>query len=173
MYLCVLMIFWYYDIMNSMCNDNRWGINPRVIVSNMDDPISIDYTSVYERSLITYQTYTLIARFIGPTWCPSGADRTQVGPMLALWILLSGNIIHNDSIYIYIIYIYIWNCIILPIKAIPLNFPIKSVAHIFQLWCMQRKAICSWNFAWPQCEMTLALIQIGRLQRHSECLGVR
>ena len=30
---------------------------------------------------------TLIARFMGPTWDPSGADRTQVGPMLAPWIL--------------------------------------------------------------------------------------
>ena len=26
---------------------------------------------------------TLIARFMGPTWDPSGADRTQVGAMLA------------------------------------------------------------------------------------------
>ena len=31
-----------------------------------------------------------IARFMGPTWSPSGADRTQVGPMLAPWTLLSG-----------------------------------------------------------------------------------
>ena len=29
-----------------------------------------------------------IARFMGPTRGPSGADRTQVGPMLAPWILL-------------------------------------------------------------------------------------
>ena len=35
---------------------------------------------------------TLIARFMGPTWGPSGTDRTQVGPMLAPWTLLSGNI---------------------------------------------------------------------------------
>ena len=28
---------------------------------------------------------TLIARFMGPTWGPHGADRTQVGPMLAKW----------------------------------------------------------------------------------------
>ena len=35
-------------------------------------------------------TVSLIARFMGPTWGPSGADRTQVGPMLAPWILLSG-----------------------------------------------------------------------------------
>ena len=33
---------------------------------------------------------TLISRFIGPTWGPSGADRTQMGPMLAQWTLLSG-----------------------------------------------------------------------------------
>ena len=29
-------------------------------------------------------------RVPGPTWGPSGADRTQVGPMLAPWTLLSG-----------------------------------------------------------------------------------
>ena len=33
---------------------------------------------------------SLIARFMGPTWGPSGAGRTQVGPMLAPWTLLSG-----------------------------------------------------------------------------------
>ena len=33
---------------------------------------------------------SLIARFMGPTWGPSGADRTQMGSMLAPWTLLSG-----------------------------------------------------------------------------------
>ena len=33
---------------------------------------------------------SLIARFTGPTWHPSGADRTKMGPMLAPWTLLSG-----------------------------------------------------------------------------------
>ena len=33
---------------------------------------------------------TPIARFLGPTWGLSGADRPQVGPMLASWTLLSG-----------------------------------------------------------------------------------
>ena len=33
---------------------------------------------------------TRIARFMGPTWSPPGAKRTQVGPMLAPWTLLSG-----------------------------------------------------------------------------------
>ena len=32
----------------------------------------------------------LIARFMGPTWGPSGAGRTQMGPMLAPCTLLSG-----------------------------------------------------------------------------------
>ena len=30
-----------------------------------------------------------IAKFMGPTWGPPGAGRTQEGPMLAPWILLS------------------------------------------------------------------------------------
>ena len=32
----------------------------------------------------------LIARFMGRTWGPPGANRTQMGPMLAPWTLLSG-----------------------------------------------------------------------------------
>ena len=35
---------------------------------------------------------TLIARFMGPTWGQSGFDRTHAGPMLAPWTLLSGNV---------------------------------------------------------------------------------
>ena len=46
-----------------------------------------------------YITMTsLIARFMRLTWGPSGADRTQVGPMLAPWILLSWLIIwYNET----------------------------------------------------------------------------
>ena len=33
---------------------------------------------------------SLISKFMGPTWGPSGADRTQVSTMLAPWTLLSG-----------------------------------------------------------------------------------
>ena len=40
--------------------------------------------------------HPLIARFTGPTWAPSGADRTPVGPMLAPWTLLSGSWRHLD-----------------------------------------------------------------------------
>ena len=33
---------------------------------------------------------SIIARFMGPKWGPSGADRTQVGPMVDTWALLLG-----------------------------------------------------------------------------------
>ena len=41
---------------------------------------------------------SLIARFMGPTWGPSWANRTQVGPMLAPWTLLSGIIWTNAGL---------------------------------------------------------------------------
>ena len=46
----------------------------------------------HRRSLYTYYKGkpTLETRFMGPTRGPSGADRTQLGPMLAPWTLLSG-----------------------------------------------------------------------------------
>ena len=44
--------------------------------------------------------WTLIARFMGPTWGPSGADSTLVGPMLAPWTLLSGNAMQNCDLWI-------------------------------------------------------------------------
>ena len=34
---------------------------------------------------------------MGPTWDPSGADRTQVGPMLAPWTLLSGVLLKSTK----------------------------------------------------------------------------
>ena len=34
---------------------------------------------------------TEIAKFMGPTWGPPGSCRSQLGPMLASWTLLSGN----------------------------------------------------------------------------------
>ena len=41
-------------------------------------------------AFVTHEITSLIARFVGPTWGPPGADRTQVVPMLAPWTLLSG-----------------------------------------------------------------------------------
>ena len=41
------------------------------------------------RLVVSVMVTNLIARFMGPTWGPSGAYRPQVGPMLAPWTLLS------------------------------------------------------------------------------------
>ena len=38
----------------------------------------------------TYHKASLIARLMGPTWGPPGADKTQARPMMAPWALLSG-----------------------------------------------------------------------------------
>ena len=46
-------------------------------------------------SIRVFHAAALTERFMGPTWGPYGADRTQVGPMLALWTLLSGRLLHN------------------------------------------------------------------------------
>ena len=43
----------------------------------------------------SHHNTTLIARFMGPTWGPSGADRTQVGHMFTPCTLLSGNCQQN------------------------------------------------------------------------------
>ena len=39
---------------------------------------------------VTWLQNALIARFMGPTWNPAWANRTQMGPMLAPWTLLFG-----------------------------------------------------------------------------------
>ena len=85
-------------------------INPRWPGTNRVKTISYHYdkstrqclrchrikTSMWPTFIVTYNGKNtgrkegfLIARFMVPTWGPSEADRTQVGPMLAPWILLS------------------------------------------------------------------------------------
>ena len=53
----------------------------------------------------------LIARFTGPTWGPSGADRTQTGPKLAPWTLLCGLIFYIHGIRKTLIVIIVWGYI--------------------------------------------------------------
>ena len=45
----------------------------------------VERPAVYLTEQINTSLSTLIARFIGPTWGPPGADRTHVGPMWATW----------------------------------------------------------------------------------------
>ena len=69
-------------------------------------------TDVGEWNDLTPPLTPLIARFMGPTWGPSGADRTQVGPMLAPWTLLFGTFFwhtcpHYESVTSTMIYKFI------------------------------------------------------------------
>ena len=45
-----------------------------------------NYTKIIHCHLVTPQ----IAKFMGPTWGPTGSCRPQMGPMLVPWTLLSG-----------------------------------------------------------------------------------
>ena len=75
--------------------------------------------------ITTSHLTTQIAKFIGPTWCPPGSCRPQVGPMLAPWTLLSG---HQGELMVHVccgatclshkahgmhrrlLHKYLWNC---------------------------------------------------------------
>ena len=50
-----------------------------------------------ERVVGMWCVWSQIARFMGSTWDPPGDDRTQVGPMLAPWTLLSGMLCISQS----------------------------------------------------------------------------
>ena len=45
-----------------------------------------NYATIISMPWSHHMCTSLIARFMGPKWGPSGADRTQVGPMLSPWI---------------------------------------------------------------------------------------
>ena len=72
---------WYGKSLH-LCKPDRW--QPAVVKL-----IDHDSQVLSERCSMIVVT-TQIARFMGSTWDPPGADRTQVGPMLAPWTLLSG-----------------------------------------------------------------------------------
>ena len=63
---------------------------------SIDPPLWSNFSKIWisklhvEKLLWKHDMDTQIARFMGPTWDPPGADRTQVGPVLAPWTLLSG-----------------------------------------------------------------------------------
>ena len=58
--------------------------------SLVDDHFHRQSMRIHLSLAIRNQKYSLIARFTGPTWGPSGADRTQMGPILVPWTLLCG-----------------------------------------------------------------------------------
>ena len=59
---------------------------------NNADEFSLSYVRDEDKSILScvFPDSKVYGANMGPTWGPSGADRTQVGPMLASWTLLSG-----------------------------------------------------------------------------------
>ena len=57
-----------------------------------------DWWLVINVTSLIFTVPALIARFMRPTWGPPGANRTQAGPMLVPWTLLSGIINRRLSV---------------------------------------------------------------------------
>ena len=71
-----------------------WIINRRKITC-----LSVSCSGIADDGLCMHLEGCPDSKVMGPSWGPSGADRTQMGPMLAPWILLSGcTLIHDNSL---------------------------------------------------------------------------
>ena len=93
---------------------------------------------------------SLIVRFVGPTWGPSGAHRTQVGPMLVPSTLLSGLTYRLAWCVRYSCCVYICMCVIFRLLKLFLihkygkGFP-NSLNWIFFVpegWCHRYVFYC-------------------------------
>ena len=83
----VLLIFHnYFSPINSWKTSIacQWG---EIWVSSVISKFYQSFTSIV---FVVGAVSSLITRFKGLTWGPSGANRTQVGPMMATWTLPSG-----------------------------------------------------------------------------------
>ena len=89
---------WITDkLMMLYLKDPVW-ITAKLMMLYLKDPVWITakLMMLYLNLMLLLVT-TQIARFMGPTWGPHGADRTQVGHMLGPWALLSGNFQKHKS----------------------------------------------------------------------------
>ena len=117
---------------------------------------------------------TLIARFVGPTWGPSGADRTQVGPMLDPWTLLSGAVASKMGTIT-------WSIIVKSRKLVQNEGWFSSIFH--KIYCDSKCLTCGsdfvsrylslttnhtllWNPYQLPCDLVIDLSQAGLPQEH-------
>ena len=70
-----------------------------------------------------------ISKFMGPTWGLPGAARSQVGPMLAPWTLLSGRICHS-------------NCKAYDLTTLSLQLTWSSDTRRWNLWMPDPQMTC-------------------------------
>ena len=83
---------WFGDIQS---NRNIWWniVWQNTLAKSM---ITQFYASWFSDAVYRHNSATQIAKFMGPTWGPPGSCRTQMGPTLAPWTLLSGKAITNQ-----------------------------------------------------------------------------
>ena len=81
----LILEVWQYMSLKKEIHVKPYGVSLIWIMN-----INIHWWCNYLLWVFAFLCCTQIARFMGPTWGPSGADRTQMGPMLAPWTLLSG-----------------------------------------------------------------------------------
>ena len=74
--------------------------------SNLTKPEDVELAKYDFKYIFCWSRVSQIAKFMGPTWGPSGADRSQVGPMWTPWTLLSSKkeaqdtLLHSDLLYL-------------------------------------------------------------------------
>ena len=73
------------------CKAIIWASAGSWLIVILETNLSEILINIEKKSGIQFpRLMSLIARLMGSTWGPPGADRTQVGPTLAPWSLLSG-----------------------------------------------------------------------------------
>ena len=66
------------------CQTGKYSLTTLIKVSiSLGTGLELDWQQNIVCNYEDLQMISLIAKFMGPTWGPSGTDRTQVGPMLA------------------------------------------------------------------------------------------
>ena len=78
---------------------NSFGIYIAIgMIDEMRRPLRVCPYCVIDRYRAWFGAPLQIAKFMGPTWYPSGACRPQMGSMLAPWTLLSGTGNHHEQL---------------------------------------------------------------------------
>ena len=129
--------------------------------------------------LATSQT----AKFIGPTWAPSGSCRPQMGPMFAPWTLLSGLLfvmqdpggLISTSLELYTqLWLALFYCY--PFLYINIIYPYSALGHMSKMnWCQTMKydkvhtARILWNVLTKYHSIVLTHCVAERLVRWLHC----
>ena len=152
-------------ILSYFFNGNLWILTELQLIgyqlnrtSNM--LVMVWKMALWHQAIIWTNTeLALIARSMGPTWGRTGDDRTQMGPMLALWTLLSGSSVlvhmmawsHKVHCYQDCSLTYIWDC---------------SIASSQSSWCATQR-----QWSWEDVGMGLNIWATRSRRFDYELLG--